>query len=598
MNPAHRQRVSRKPSRQAGLGPSPAVPQNSRAHSPPKADYLKRFQDQPDANDDLFFEEVEYDDDLDDDFKTLKISDVDRWRQGLKEAGAKTLRPNLHQFVETEDDFDDFQDEFVDRNDHGLDYELENKRENHQRAHAQKKGGISPATRSSSSPMRRVSLSEYSENTNETDLTSELNGEEFENIDDIFGDEESGIYSSGGGQQNDIRAKQRLLKQQQHRQAEAQKEEEDLLRQWKGREEVNTLRIKDLNPVDLDKDALENERTINYEYTKDDFEDFEDGFELEPAVKFQPGTITKFGKLHAKISMPDVRQSSKAISQSKKFKSTMDLNHEMRQPSAFNSSNRVISKLDRIPSFYHKPKPDPAPKSKEEKDEAQINDIEKKKQQLLNKYMEFTVQQNKISRKNRQQAERPRNSKIGLVRNLNEVPVTTGNHRMKYDPVKKMWEGNNIDLVKFEKIRQKPSRPLLITANDFKSNNKDKKIQGNMIYDADQMRWINLEEEEDVFGEVSDLVTPDVRDRGVSTFTQRTTSTNSAVSVPSTTQELTRQEEFYIPIKVLEKFRKEESKIRKKTTHWFNKDETYKPHKSSGHDDFRWEIRKMVMDTD
>ena len=222
MNPAHRQRVSRKPSRQAGLGPSPAVPQNSRAHSPPKADYLKRFQDQPDANDDLFFEEVEYDDHLDDDFKTLKISDVDRWRQGLKEAGAKTLRPNLHQFVETEDDFDDFQDEFVDRNDHGLDYELENKRENHQRAHAQKKGGISPATRSSSSPMRRVSLSEYSENTNETDLTSELNGEEFENIDDIFGDEESGIYSSGGGQQNDIRAKQRLLKQQQHRQAEAQ----------------------------------------------------------------------------------------------------------------------------------------------------------------------------------------------------------------------------------------------------------------------------------------------------------------------------------------------------------------------------------------
>lgn len=607
MNPAQRQRVSRKPSKQAGLAPSPVPPTKHKTRSSPKADFLSRFQDKNDHRDNLLLEEIELDDSLDDDFKTLKISDVDKWRHGIRNVTISGLKPNLNQYKENDDDFnefedhfeDDFEDNFEDNFEDDFAGDTHSNQNNKIRAQTRTKEGISPATRSTSSPIRRVSLSEYSEHTNETDLTSELNGDDFENVDDIFGDEESGIYTSGGGLKNDIKAKQRLIKQQQQRQAEAQKEEEELAKQWRQREEVQTLRIKDLNPVNLDTDALENERTINYEYTRDDFEDIEEGFELESAVKFEPQSFKRASKLNSKISMPDVRPSAH-VAQSKKFKSTMDLNYELRPSATFNSSNRVISKLDRIPSFYSRPRQEPLPTTIEEQNKAQIDDIEMKKQQLLSKYMEFTAKQNKLSSKKSkiQRTERPRNSKLGLVRNLNEVPLATGNDKMKYNPVKKKWEGNNIDLVKFDKIRQKLSRPLLITAKEFKSNNKDKKIHGTMIYDADQMKWINLEDEEDVFGEVSDLVTTDLRDRGVSTFTQRTISTNSAALVPSSTQESTQLEEFFIPSKQIEKFRKEEIKIRRKTTHWFNTNETYKPHKSSRHEDFRWEIRKMVMETD
>ena len=92
---------------------------------------------------------------------------------------------------------------------------------------------------------------------------------------------------------------------------------------------------------------MDNEKTVNYEYTRDDFEDFEDGF----ANNFE-------AKLRVQPSMPTLRQSAPKL---KKYNSYAE----------FKCDNRVRLKLERIPSFYHKPQT-----------------ILNNKDQVLNKYKE------------------------------------------------------------------------------------------------------------------------------------------------------------------------------------------------------------------
>ncbi|CCE79443.1 Piso0_001505 [Millerozyma farinosa CBS 7064] len=479
---------------------------------------------------------------------------------------------------------------------------------------------ISPATISTSSPKRSKSLSEYSEDTNDTDITSQFNEEDFEGIDDIFGNEESGIYSSGGsgnangGNKNVNRAKERLQTNKNKLRERAEMEEKELYQKFRNpnHEEVQTLKLKDFHNLEreqVDIDALDNDRTVNYEYTKDDFENFEDGFDLGSPIKFDAGKLKQFtgkqrkGEILPKKSMPTfTSQNRDRLLNSKKFRSSIDFNvNEARDQEhpVFNNNNKIIKKLDRIPSFYVKEN------EKISRTDALNEDMEAKKSQLLSKYMEITEKQNKLNkRKSKVFDSQPKakNKKVGLIRYLNEEPITVLNNKhMKYNPKSKNWEGNDIDLVKFETMPA--SKPSFIPYENFNTNTQGVKIQGNMVYDPESLKWVNLnrEDEEDIFQDVPDLQTDKrylsagpnkLGNRGASTFTQRTESTSSSHS------DSTSVNEFYLPSKLIDRFHKEEVKYHRKLGYWFQKNETYDLSSDHHNKSYYWEIRKMVIDNE
>lgn len=471
----------------------------------------------------------------------------------------------------------------------------------------------SPGTISTSSPKkyRRKSLSEYSEETAETEIT-EINDGDFQNkeqIDDIFGDEESGIYNNKNKATNLLE----LKKQKQEREAEI--EEKELYKKYRAANETqpNTLKLVDFkyyeeNPID--KNALESERTVEYEYTKDDLEDFEDGFELDAPIKFenlQERLTSVNRKLGPKVSMPSFNQTSERkdsrLRLPKKYKSTIDLAKETRGEYPFlNSQNKIIKKLDRIPSFYREP----------ETFESMNHHIEVEKRKLLEKYMEisekqYRLNQKKTKNKNLSKSKDTRGHRnIGLIRYLNEDPqIDTLNKAMCYNAKQKVWDGNDIELMRFENLN--PARPLLISLSDYKNNKKqNKNQQGKMVYDPKQLKWINTEEgeEDDVFRDLPDLKDLKIAkrqsvyninrnlDRGVSNFTTRSESTGSLSVSDRGGNDLS------LPLNLVEKFYKQEYKVQRKISHWFQQNEKYNLNQTSYNRDYFWEIRRMVVEED
>lgn len=608
--------ISRKPSSfRSGLNITPTTNRAGRFSS--KSDLLARFQDNEDNNEeDNIFEGDAFEDlPIEDEFKTLKISanelETLRLKKDRVSNDSNNINNRIHQFQDEDPDDLGFGDEDFVRDDLQLNYRTTLNEPDDDELK------LSPGTISTSSPkprMRSKSLSEYSEDTNDTDVTSQFNDDDFDDIndvDDIFGNEESGIYSSGGNG-NTSKANRHLLMKQQKLQNDAEIEERELFKKYKrlANDETNTLKLKDFtfydhNPIDTD--ALENEKTVDYEYTKDDFENFEDGFDTDVPIKLDVDKLKQYARgnktVNIKSSMPNFNNKNN-LSKAKKYKSTMDLVNEFEtQHPVFNNNNKIIRKLDRIPSFYNK---NDAMKSNNSK----LNhDIELEKQQLLNKYMEITEKQNRLNNRHRKKnlsMKHPngKNKRIGLVRYLNDnpIPQSNNNSKMKYNPVNKKWEGNDIELVKFENLNV--PKPLLISFNEFKNNMKDKKLQGNMVYDPDQLKWINLNKDEDnVFQGLPDL--PDLQinkrsvpnsptktvGRGVSAFTQRTGSTNSIASNSPNSNE------FEVPPRLIEKFHKEEMKLLKKINYWFQQ-ENYDLINSDFNHNYFWEIRKMVIDNE
>ncbi|CAK7902687.1 hypothetical protein CAAN1_16S03048 [[Candida] anglica] len=572
----------------------------------------------------------------------------------LKNTTTPTLRPKLELNEREESFFDGFED-------------------------------LSPGTLSTSSPKTRRSktLSEYSEDNNltsDTDVTSEFNDADNQDIDNIFGVEESGVYSSGGFGPKPSKANTLLELKKKELELNAEREEEELLKRTKEfgnmkiheDEKINTLRLKDftaaksgkLNPLDMD--ALENERTINYEYTRDDFEDFEDGFELNSPIRIPKGATHAEGRINSKLSMPQF-EATQPKSSMKKYRSMIDVNtprEESEHPFFNNKNNDIIRKLNRIPSFYSSSqlrKPD-RNEDLDSIEELKVNDetysaksdleMERKKVILLEKYMEITNTQLKNKRKTRKHVPTKTGpTKLGLVRCLNEggessIPshlLQNNNKNMKYNSVKQQWEGNYIDLHKFESIKSlKTTKPHLISHKDYRKDGSEQqagtKIVGSMKYDPDAMKWINVnEDEEDIFDDVPDLPhdlghqrrmnLPNSRSasksnlklssmikrqpsklnhRGVSTtsaFTQRTTSTSTESSSDTLDEGETQYShdhfpEFTLDDKTIDRFYKEEAKWFKKTRHWFGDGEGYDlrtDHRQYNKDYF-WEIRNMVTD--
>ncbi|CAK9438725.1 uncharacterized protein LODBEIA_P29490 [Lodderomyces beijingensis] len=513
----------------------------------------------------------------------------------------------------------------------------------------------SKSTKSSGRRVTRDALSEYSEE-NDTDITSEFSQDDFEGWDDCFSKDQSGsIYQ----QMN-----QRLIARKIAEQKEAEREQQELIQMNQMRnnhrllfkESPNqTLVLKDPSRLLTNEnlsllDQLENERTINYEYTRDDVEQFEDGFDddFEQSIhKFQaqrkvgklqaPGQRSQssyeIGQLQNKQSMPSLPRANHAAM--KKYRSTLDFHGRQSMdssqalgPPQFNYNNRVINRLDRIPSFYNKPPVD-----------------FENRNQILYRFKESKAPSH-------HKHPNTQSKRMGHVRYLNnggspnaDIPVQQ-HKSMRFNKQKSVWEGNEVDLLRFEK------RPSLITHKDIQprvnpsgsgsgtekgsasGSGLSRRKQGNMLYDEEKLKWINLEEEAEeelIFDDIPDLdegiatirqsnlpqpVSPrrrvpvehqdldfllqsPVSRRGLSQFTQRTTSTATVATEGTQGTQGTQKasscgaqgerSEFKVSSKLVDKFVKEEQKIDRKISHWFIGNSDVKR-------DYYWEIRRMVTE--
>lgn len=447
---------------------------------------------------------------------------------------------------------------------------------------------------SSSRHITKKSLSEYSEG--DTDITSQMNEDDFEDLDNIFGAEESGIYDK---MSLHLHSKQLELQQ------EATLEELELRRKYDMRRKFatqdTTLKLTNLNLTLLDQ--------------LEDFEhdDFTTGFDND----FERVILSK-------KSLPNLAYKLKNDSQPQSFNQALRKNKSI-AAIGYNHDNKVLRKLDRIPLFYHKPEkqerperaiPERAERAIPERRHESRNAPDSKRNSILSKYSEASH----VNRK-------PNHRKsMGFV--SNDYSQSTQSLSMKFNPTALRWEGNEVDLLRFE------HKPSLITLKEYpKKDNRNP----NMIYDNEKMCWINLDDvEATVFGDIPDLEVskaipqrefkqrefklqgeaklkqaefkpppvPQLKPpasvrasmknmrehdlRGISHSTQRTVSSGNGVR--NSTNERDRVgDEFVVGGKMMERFKKEEEKILKKTGNWFVGEEGVSK-------DYYWEIRRMVME--
>lgn len=506
-----------------------------------------------------------------------------------------------------------------------------------------------PGSFASLSPNRRKSYDDYEDS--DTDIT-EINDEDFEGIDDIFGKEESGILSSHGNSdvlQNMSRASVTLNKRKQDLQKAAEMEE----REWKKRYEMKygsgqrTLTKKDLKRY-ISNISKKPSIYMDAQYHGNgDEEPFEEGFDNFSPEALNVNRLSQFrlstnGRnappLSHKVSLPSLQLPIRPepTFAPVKFKSTMDLTSALKKDAnehpMYNKNNNLIRKLNRMPSFHTSTHhASPGRKAKQsaidvdiERDQ-RINDMERKKAELLEKYREISEQQAELRMSPIKESDKLRSKsgnrkkKVGLLRNLNHddpefLSSSASNRNMRFNPATRTWEGNEHDLLRFEDdpydtIRER--KPSLITHKEF--GQKLGSQNGNMKYDAENLRWVNLDKVnellENEFDELPDLVPDDLPqyvlpksmskralgDRGVSQFTQRTvlsaSSGNSVSGVPV-------GNEFALSDRLMARFEKEEQKIEKKTKEWFNPKDRYNiRHPPPFSTKYFWEIRAMVMDT-
>lgn len=166
----------------------------------------------------------------------------------------------------------------------------------------------------------------------------------------------------------------------------------------------------------------------------------------------------------------------------------------------------------------------------------------------------------------------------GLIRQLGQAAATTldgVNGEMHFNPTKLIWEGNDLDLKKFDSIN--PKTPGLIA---FISN-KGVQVVGDMVFDSERLRWVNVSEDQesnDPFEGLEDL------DVSIS-------SNSSTASLPrsnSTVGEFVVGNEFNITDEFLHELQHEDERWQRKVKGWFSPSEPF----DRG---YLYEIRHMIM---
>ncbi|KAG4300589.1 hypothetical protein PCK1_003018 [Pneumocystis canis] len=137
--------------------------------------------------------------------------------------------------------------------------------------------------------------------------------------------------------------------------------------------------------------------------------------------------------------------------------------------------------------------------------------------------------------------------------------------QMKYNPQTRNWEGNEMELQKFDLNITSPPRPALIS---HISDKKDIQIVGDMMFDPQKMCWIKVdpskEDERDPFEGINDLVSNDP----VVLFESGKTSKNSLSNSDYLDTQNFVGEEFDVGPGFVRKQREEEENWKKSMQGW------------------------------
>lgn len=166
----------------------------------------------------------------------------------------------------------------------------------------------------------------------------------------------------------------------------------------------------------------------------------------------------------------------------------------------------------------------------------------------------------------------------GLIRQLGPTAATTVegvDGEMHFNPTKLIWEGNDIELKKFDSIT--PKTPGLIA---FISN-KGVQVVGDMVFDPEKLCWINVAEDQESTDPFEGLEDLDVSPSSNSSILSIARST-------STIGEFTVGNEFNLTERFLHDIQHEEERWHRKVKGWFSPSETF----DRG---YLYEIRHMIM---
>ncbi|EMR09744.1 hypothetical protein PNEG_01929 [Pneumocystis murina B123] len=170
-----------------------------------------------------------------------------------------------------------------------------------------------------------------------------------------------------------------------------------------------------------------------------------------------------------------------------------------------------------------------------------------------------------------------------LIRNLNSSPIPKVVGQMKYNPQTRIWEGNEVELQKFDLYYTSP-RPALIS---HISDKKDMQIVGDMMFDPQKMCWIKInpstEDENDPFEGIKDLANND----SYIFFESSNNSNGLSNSNYTDTQNFVVGEEFDVGPGFIRKQREEEENWKKSIQGWIKQGFPNRNHLR--------EIRKIVI---
>lgn len=204
-------------------------------------------------------------------------------------------------------------------------------------------------------------------------------------------------------------------------------------------------------------------------------------------------------------------------------------------------------------------------------------------------------QQQPTSTRRRRYRNNNRQKGPGLIQQLGPPVasiVAKGHHGdMHFNPQKLIWEGNDVELKKFDSVNSKG--PGLIA---FISN-KGVQVVGDMVFDPQKMCWIKNTGENDNHNNDEDDPFKDVEDLDVSMASSyQTTTTNTAQSSLhyqpgnsiNNNGEYSVGNEFELTPEIIKKMQHEDERWQRKIKGWFSPDETYDR-------EYLHEIRTMVM---
>lgn len=190
-----------------------------------------------------------------------------------------------------------------------------------------------------------------------------------------------------------------------------------------------------------------------------------------------------------------------------------------------------------------------------------------------------------LSKQNKATSGKKRHSRArgpGLIQNLGHHAMPQIQGEMHFNPKKLIWEGNDIELKKFDSVTPK-TRGLI----SFISN-KGVEVSGDMVFDPQRRCWISMVEEDgnDPFEGIDDLEvsvsSSSTRTSGGASASARSGSSNSAAG------EFVVGDEFRLSNEFLKVLQEEDERWQRKTKGWFPPNEPFDR-------EYLYEIRNMVV---